>query len=191
MNPTVEPNAPPEGDLEGDLPPVIRPERDYSQRPQRPIKLKPSIARERSGAPAHAGSPREVLESDPPVPLLVAEPGATTADADGLPQDVQEAVVRAATLAGLPPGEWVNLAAQALEEREAANGPVTNEEVILHTLREMNLRLAALERPRGLLQWARRVVPGHAVSARRLGKSGRHPRAPGAARASELKDTSQ
>jgi hypothetical protein len=168
MKANVEPNAPPESDLEGDLPADIRPARDYSQRPQRAIKLKPSIAREKASVPVYARPPRELLEAAPqgaaPVPEpvvaepMVAAPAAAAVRAPGLAADVQEAVTRAATRAGLAPSEWVDRAARALAQQGAANGPVTNEEVILYTLREMNLRLAALERPRGLRQWVRRAL---------------------------------
>jgi hypothetical protein len=156
MKATVEPDAPPENDLDRGPPPVVRPARDYSQRPQRPIKLKPGIAREQVGTLPHAGPPREILERELPPPPVVAGPAGSVAA--GLPQPIQDSIVRSAAAAGLSATEWVDQATRALAVQESLQGPVSHEEVILYTLREMNQRLAALERPRGLMQWLRRVI---------------------------------
>lgn len=142
-----------------------RPARDYSQRPQKSIKLKPGIAKERPGPATRAGPPRQLLGAGPPAdgPSGPAEPPAPDSRREstggGLPGEIADAVTRAAALAGLTPTEWVARAGQALAATPARDpGPVTTEEVVLFTLREMNQRLAVLERRRGVLAWLRRLL---------------------------------
>jgi hypothetical protein len=136
--------------------PAPRRTRDYSQRPQKPIKLKPTIARERPSAVTRLGPPREQLAvakaaaTAAPVTEPPAVAPAARVPAPLLPEEVQRAILAAARAAHLPAGEWVARAARAMEA--PAEKPVSYDEIIVYTLREMNQRLAGLER-RGLGAW--------------------------------------
>jgi hypothetical protein len=148
--------------------PATRRTRDYSQRPQKPIKLKPTIARERPSAVTRLGPPREQLAvakgpttatapaaaPERATVTRVAEPPAVApvapVPAPLLPEEVQRAILDAARAARIPAGEWVARAARVMEA--PAEKPVSYDEIIVYTLREMNQRLAGLER-RGLGAW--------------------------------------
>lgn len=136
--------------------PAVRRTRDYSQRPQKPIKLKPAIARERPSAVTRLGPPREQLVAAKALPAAPAaektRPVETPAPAVPalLAEDVQRAIVAAARAARVPADEWVARATRAMET--PAEKAISYDEIIVYTLREMNQRLAGLER-RGLGAW--------------------------------------
>ena len=161
--------------------PPARRTRDYSQRPQKPIKLKPAISQEPPSPVTRLGPPREQLGAKvpvppapppaaprpPPTPAPVTPPAPPPALAPApalapppalapastpfvLGTDLQQTVLAAARAAGVPPEDWVSQASRALEaDRRAPQGAVSYDEVVVYTLREMNQRIAHLER-RGL-----------------------------------------
>ncbi len=136
--------------------PAVRRTRDYSQRPQKPIKLKPAIARERPSAVTRLGPPREQLAAAKTA--AAAPAGAEAKAVEALPravpaliaEDVQRAIVAAARAARVSPDEWVARATRAMEA--PTEKPISYDEIIVYTLREMNQRLAGLER-RGVGAW--------------------------------------
>jgi hypothetical protein len=155
----VQTDTPPPDDGREDLAPAIKPSRDYSQRPQKAIKLKPDIAKERPSPITRMGPPREQLagKSSPTESPLV-EPPSAPANAT-LPREAQRALMAAAESAGLSPREWVARATDALNApTDTGEPPVSYDEVIIYALREMNQRLGALEERRGWLSrlWRRR-----------------------------------
>ena len=155
----MQTDTPPQDDSPEDRVSGVKPGRDYSQRPQKPIKLKPGIAKERPSPITRMGPPREQLaaktsRTEPPPVEPTSSAGNTT-----LPREVQLGVVAAAESAGLSPKQWVAQASDALNALTATGEPpVSYDEVIVYALREMNQRLAALEKPRGWLSrlWRRR-----------------------------------
>ena len=123
--------------------PAARRTRDYSQRPQKPIKLKPAISREPPSPVTRLGPPREQLGAKIPGPPA---PPAAAAGADPTP--------RAAAGTGptpLAPASPAPTPAPVTTEARgtAPEGTVSYDDVIVYTLREMNQRIAQLER-RGL-----------------------------------------
>jgi hypothetical protein len=147
-------------------PPAIRPNRDHSQRPQKAIKLKPSIAREPPSPVTHLGPPREQLGgvAAPPTsgvsPPPVSPPALEAPPATALSADTVEAIVQAAQAAGTTPDQWVSQAIRRAERQARVEGPVRYEELVLFALRDMNERLSTLEdraAPRG---WLRRLFGG-------------------------------
>lgn len=149
--------------------PRTRRTRDYSQRPQKPIKLKPAISQEPPSPVTRLGPPREQLGTKGPVapapPPAAPRPSPAAAPVSApsplpapapvstpliLGTDLQQAVLAAARAAGIPPEDWVAQASRALEAgHRSPQGTVSYEEVVVYTLREMNQRIAHLER-RGL-----------------------------------------
>lgn len=156
-------HTPPEGSQDQPVS-APRPARDYSQRPQKAIKLKPTIAKEPPSAATRAGPPRAILAVEVAVPVEPSAAPRTPAGPSSPPPpgDLALALAQAAELAGLPPEEWLTRASEALKAQPThAAAPVSTEEVILFALREMNQRLGALEHRRGMLGWLRRVFsPG-------------------------------
>jgi hypothetical protein len=67
-----------------------------------------------------------------------------------LAEELQQAIVAAAKAARIPANEWVARATRAMDT--PAEKPVSYDEIIVYTLREMNQRLAGLER-RGPGAW--------------------------------------
>jgi hypothetical protein len=153
----VGPDPPADDVGQGESGAPIRPSRDFSQKPQKPIKLKASIAREPPRAVTREGPPRELLAEGPQVPSPTRAEPATAVPSLAL--EVQRAVAGAATAAGLSPEEWVARAARLLATPPAVGeAAVAYEEVVIYTLREMSQRLRELERRRGLGGWLRRVL---------------------------------
>lgn len=116
-------------------------ERDYSQKPQKPIKLKPSIAHERPNAISWRSSPAEILNEppakavsappltpprapNPPPATKPTPPEAAPWTLRGVSQEVREEVIRAAREDGMPVGEWIDdVLRQMLFEPEPGSGP--------------------------------------------------------------------
>jgi hypothetical protein len=138
---------------------VVLPVRDYSQRPQRPIKLKAGISKEPPSPVTHLGPPEVQLAGgpEPAAESVVAAP--KRQHGRPLPADALEAIEAAATAAGLTPEQWIR---QAVESRPPAaarvDGPVRYDELVLFSLREVNERLAALESRVGARGWLRRLL---------------------------------
>jgi hypothetical protein len=116
-------------------------ERDYSQKPQKPIKLKPSIAHERPNAISWASSPGEILSAPPPEAVAAppptpprktspppakqpTRPEAPQWTLHGVSQEVRDEVIRAAREDGMSVGEWLDdVLRQVLLESEVEAQP--------------------------------------------------------------------
>lgn len=138
---------------------MVLPVRDYSQRPQRPIKLKAGISKEPPSPVTRLGPPEAQLAGgpEPATPPVVAAPKGQRGH--NLPAGALEAIEAAAAAAGLTPEQWIQ---QAVEGRPAgaarADGPVRYDELVLFSLREVSERLAALESRLAARGWLRRLL---------------------------------
>lgn len=103
--------------------PVLTVKPDYSQRPQKSITLKPSIATERPNAVSWTRPPGEILSgpvteeparqpSPPPPAKSPPRPVATQWTLRGITTETREEVTRAADLEGMAVEEWVEQALQ-------------------------------------------------------------------------------
>ncbi len=157
-------NAPQENRDGTEEPGVLVPmDHDYSQRPQKPIRLKPGIAQEPPG-PATRRSPAESVEPAPP-----SGNGAQSASAQkarkargpagssswaikGVSSQTRRLAENAAARAGMPLSEWLDMAI-----KQAAAGPVVprsadtgHGEIVIHALKEINERVRVLEQKKTL-----------------------------------------
>lgn len=110
---TARPNEDEETMVEKDLPEPVK--SDYTQKPQKPITLKPGIADERLNAVSWTRPPGEILgdsseqqsaapaaEEEPPIPTTVEW---TLHD---ISAETRDEAIECAKLEGVPVGEWVD-----------------------------------------------------------------------------------
>ncbi len=94
--------------------PPVSVKSDYTQKPQKPITLKPGIAEERLNAVSWSRPPGEILGADPDqgpaVPAAAEIPVRSTVQwtLDGISEEVRDEAIESAKLEGIPVGEWLD-----------------------------------------------------------------------------------
>ncbi len=94
--------------------PPVPVKNDYTQKPQKPITLKPGIAEERVNAVSWSRPPGEILGADPEqgpgIPAAAETPVRTTVQwtLDGISEEVRDEAIESAKLEGVPVGEWLD-----------------------------------------------------------------------------------
>lgn len=126
---------------------------EYSQRPQKPIRLKPGISQEKPSEVTRRGPPAEILATaTPKKPVRRPRASGTQWTLRGISPEVREAITQAAKEDGVTTGTWVD---QALREAWAEEPAEMREDLtdltpVLEALEDIRQRLEALEQRRGL-----------------------------------------
>jgi hypothetical protein len=152
-----------------DTPPV-KPKRDYSSLPQRPIKLKkgvdlPDALKQEPAKPKAKPAPKRKAKKAERIPTPKKKrkqnnqpkesPAATEWTINDLSDEAKRIAIEAATQEGLSTNEWLErLIRQSTEEPpQKADKPAASEEKLSAALQSIDQRLVHLEKQKGF--WAR------------------------------------
>ncbi len=98
--------------VEKDLPVQVK--SDYTQKPQKPITLKPGIAEEKLNAVSWTRPPGEILgssgEQESDIPIVDEAPAAATVEwtLHDISAEIRDEAIECAKLEGVPVGQWVD-----------------------------------------------------------------------------------
>lgn len=140
-----------------DLPDIPR-EKDYSQRPQKPIRLKDDLPPESIGAGPYVAPPEQLMGTGRPrhPPLRPPRRGASRWTLSGVDPAVREEAQAAARAENISVAAWVERALR----RELAAGGGEAASTTDATLARIEQRLEALERRPSPWGWLRRLLGG-------------------------------